>query len=1068
MQKSALFQKIQAFIRWFWPAAVVAFLLLTFAQPLMLGKLPVTSDAPFHLYRLVVFDHTVSHGDLWPRYAPGLMFGYGFPVFHFYSPMSLYPMYTLYLLGLDFADAFMGGLIVYVLFGAIGAYLLGKVWGGPLAGIVTAVAYAYSPFLVFQVVEVAAVAQIGGQALLPWILWAFWRLAAYGRRRDFLLAVILFGSLILMHNITAMYTAALLLVYGVFLWWITGKQWQTVKRLALAWGCAMGIATFFWLPALADRQYVYIDRVTYGNLDFHSNFHMLAESFLPPITADPDWYNEPFSISLGWPQAVLGVIGIGFAIWRRNKDDNRPDWRLWVGLAALLIAIMLFLTTRASTWVWENVPLLHYMQHPWRFLGPVSLLLATLAGIGAAQIAGRFKRPILQAGWIAACLIAMILYVLPWLYVEYVPFPTLESIRDVQAFERTPPYYIGTQASGEYTPIWVEKLPDRDMLDPLYAESEVIPRLNASPNSEIESEEWGPKWGRLSLNAYAPTEIVFNWTYFPGWRAKLDGEQIEVWPSEPEGLVEVSIPEGEHTLEVRFGATPIVRWATIASAVIAIIVIALAGFVPSLWASEATPEPSTPAGITPTIAAAILVGVALVLCKVLIFDLIDSPIRRVRFADGVEAGVQVPIRADYDQKVTLLGYDLSRADVPSGGATTITAFWSLSGENLDEDYRLPVDYGSFISLRDPDGNTIYETELRPIDETPTTIWIPDIYVRERLRLKVPDGTPPGSYSIHIRVHDPSQGRDLEAFGPAGNPMSTYVQVGTLNVTRPTLPTRPAALVSETRLMAQLNDELTLIDAAPLPEQSEVGQPLLLIVDWLARSRPQADYLARLVWLDQDNQVAAESLDFSPVSAYPTGQWKKRDVWRGIHRAYIPGRLEPGEYTIALQLISPAGDPVGEQRVIGQMAVSAPERSFDIPEMSITAKVDWQNGVRLLGLDLPADTITPGQDLSLTLYWQPQDDVRDNLTVFMHLIDAEGNIAAQRDQIPGGGARPTLGWSPGEVIADSYSLFIDPVVAPGEYQIRIGWYDAQSGQRVMLADGSDFVVLPVSISVGAAE
>ena len=94
------------------------------------------------------------------------------------------------------------------------------------------------------------------------------------------------------------------------------------------------------------------------------------------------------------------------------------------------------------------------------------------------------------------------------------------------------------------------------------------------------------------------------------------------------------------------------------------------------------------------------------------FDQVDSPIRRVRFADGVEDGVQVPVMADYDQKITLLGYDISRVDVPSGGATTITAFWTLSGENLDEDYRLPVDYGSFISLRDPNGNTIYETELR--------------------------------------------------------------------------------------------------------------------------------------------------------------------------------------------------------------------------------------------------------------------------------------------------------------------------------------------------------------------
>jgi hypothetical protein len=568
----------------------------------------------------------------------------------------------------------------------------------------------------------------------------------------------------------------------------------------------------------------------------------------------------------------------------------------------------------------------------------------------------------------------------------------------------------------------------------------------------------------LALNAYAPTDIIFNWTYFPGWQARLDGQKVDVWPSEPEGLVGVSVPEGEHILEIKFGPTPVVRGATIASLLTAVVVIALVVLVPSLWGSE--PIPGLPAltSITPSVVAAVLVGVVMVLGKVLLFDQVDSPIRRVRFANGVEAGVQVPILADYDRKITLLGYDLSRTEVPSGGRTTFTSFWVLSGENLSDDYRLSADYASFISLRDSAGNTIYETELRPIDEIQTTIWVPGLYVREKLRLQVPPGTPPGSYSIHIRVHDPQQGRDLEAFGPAGNPMSTYVQVGTLTVTRPLLPTRPAAPGSGSRLMARLNDEITLVGVGPLPEQSEVGQPVLLIVDWLARSRPQADYQARMVWLDQVGQVAASSLDFSPVSAYPTGQWKARDSWRGIHRVFIPGGLEPGDYAIALQLIPPAGDPVSDQQIIGQMAVSAPDRSFDVPELPITTDVDWQNGVRLLGLDLPSDSITPGEELKLTLYWQPQDDVRDNLTVFMHLIDAEGNITAQRDQVPAGGARPTLGWSPGEVIADSYALFIDPAVPPGSYQVRIGWYDALSGQRVLLTDGGDFVVLPLSITI----
>src|SRR5574341_1209313 len=88
-------------------------LLLVAIHPLTFGSLTSTDDGLLHLYRLVGLDHALRHGDLWPRFVPGLAYGYGLPLFNFYSPLSLYPFEFLHLLGLPFVDAMLIGLIAY-------------------------------------------------------------------------------------------------------------------------------------------------------------------------------------------------------------------------------------------------------------------------------------------------------------------------------------------------------------------------------------------------------------------------------------------------------------------------------------------------------------------------------------------------------------------------------------------------------------------------------------------------------------------------------------------------------------------------------------------------------------------------------------------------------------------------------------------------------------------------------------------------------------------------------------------------------------------------------------------
>jgi len=109
-------------------------------------------------------------------------------------------------------------------------------------------------------------------------------------------------------------------------------------------------------------------------------------------------------------------------------------------------------------------------------------------------------------------------------------------------------------------------------------------------------------------------------------------------------------------------------------------------------------------------------------------------------------------------------------------------------------------------------------------------------------------------------------------------------------------------------------------------------------------------------------------------------------------------------------------------------------------------------VILLGYELDAEAIAPGERLTLTLYWQALGPVETGYTVFTHLIDAQERIWAQHDGLPADGARPTDRWEVGELVVDRHALTVSPGALPGLYQLEVGLYRAETGARLPALDG----------------
>jgi hypothetical protein len=92
---------------------------------------------------------------------------------------------------------------------------------------------------------------------------------------------------------------------------------------------------------------------------------------------------------------------------------------------------------------------------------------------------------------------------------------------------------------------------------------------------------------------------------------------------------------------------------------------------------------------------------------------------------------------------------------------------------------------------------------------------------------------------------------------------------------------------------------------------------------------------------------------------------------------------------------------------------------------------------------------PGQPLPVTLAWQALGKIDAYYSVYVKLIDGQGNAVASWDGQPGDGQAPTLTWVPGETVNDTVSVSIPAGAPPGEYTVEVGMYRAEDLARALL-------------------
>mgnify|MGYP001581818191 CR=1 FL=1 len=503
---------------------------------LMRPGLPVGHDTPDHVARIAGFYQSLSEGNLIPRWAGNLNWGYGHPILMFLYPLPSYAASFFHVVGFSLVDSTKLVFAVSYLASILAMHLFASTAWGTASGVIAAGLYGFAPYRFVDLYVRGAIGEHVAFIFPPLILYGMLRMTKNHRgiAGGAIIAISMAG-LILSHNAMALMMLPLILIYGLYLCFFETKN-RFRFLLLTSYLILLGFlaSAFFWMPAFFEGKYTLRDIVTKN--DFLTRFVPWQWFFVSPWNygGGNEFTKE---VGLGNWFAILGSLVVFF-----RAKETKIKWL--IGVLLMVFAASLLLMVSASQPIWDRITILQKFQFPWRFL-TISVIISSI--LGAITLTHVPKRLHLL---IVFCLLSLIAI-------------TTSSMWRAKAYDVRPEvYYSGiynsTTDTGESSPIWSVRFMEHRSnatYEVIEGEATIVAGLRKTTRHEF------------MVSAKSDTRIVDNTLYFPGWRVLVDGQSVEVQFQDPQyrGLMTFFVGAGDHRVVVSFGETKLRKVANILS-----------------------------------------------------------------------------------------------------------------------------------------------------------------------------------------------------------------------------------------------------------------------------------------------------------------------------------------------------------------------------------------------------------------------------------------------------------------------------------------------------------------------
>ena len=507
---------------WFIPLYASAITATVLALPLFLFH-PSGHDLRAHLASWMDIRGQWHQGIWFPRWAEWSNFGFGEPRFIFYPPSSA-------LLGAALGSilpwkAVPAVLVWLSLFAAaVCMYKLASDWLVPQQAVLAAVLFATNPYNVVEIYYRSAFAELMAASLFPLMIWGAIRITRGEWRRAPLLAMV-FAAIWLTNAPAAVIASYALVLVLVVCCVVRRKLWPLIPA-TVSVVLGFGLAAFYVVPAWYEQRWIDLASLISADGNPERNFLFSLN-------------NRPDFLGFNWIVSTIAVClmlltGTAVAMYlRRQRIRSDLWWSLTV--LALISSLLMF---PLSTVLWRHLPKLQFLQFPWRWLIVLTVAFAVLVPSVAAVKPRRF---LFVAVFMCAAALALS---------ARVRWGGHDMPEVVEQFASGAGYF----ATTNFTPIGANRFVLEEH-EPLLQRVGQNGELVGLDDVKVQVGTWSAERKVFSVQAKEEITLALKLLNYPSWEVFIDGQRASASSFPRNGQMLITLADGEHGVEVRFGRT---------------------------------------------------------------------------------------------------------------------------------------------------------------------------------------------------------------------------------------------------------------------------------------------------------------------------------------------------------------------------------------------------------------------------------------------------------------------------------------------------------------------------------
>lgn len=518
-----------------WIVVILIFLLSLFVlKDLAKPGFFTSHDGPHQIVRFYYFDQALRDGQIPPRWAGGLLYGFGYPLFIFSYHLPWFISELVHFFGLSIIDSVKATFFITYFLSGITMYIFQRELFGRFPAFIGTLLYLIAPFRFSNIFVRAASGDATAFIFPPLLFLALKKIKKTKSLNPLWVSIGAFSYAGLLLSHAMIFVLYSIVIFLYMLWNLLFRVKRTsIYQFTFVILFGLGLGSYYLIPSLVEKN---ITRFTHVmNMFFTGSTFVNLQSLIYSkwgygmINAQ----EGGMSLQIGIAQWIVVILCSFYLIKKivnknilKNIQQNNE-----IIFYFLLFFILIGSMVKVSFPFWKLLSNIMVIDFTWRVLAIVVFVISILGGYIVKN--SRFS---FFAGMI---------------FIVIAIYSNRNHIHINQSLDWPLEFYLKlektTNSFDEYMPTWVN--------DSQISENKPKIMVN-NKDSLITIKESRSNLLTFEVNTTEKDNVRINTIYYPGWKVYNDGVDVNV-EKNPGNYMEFPVNKGSHTIIAQFKETPI-------------------------------------------------------------------------------------------------------------------------------------------------------------------------------------------------------------------------------------------------------------------------------------------------------------------------------------------------------------------------------------------------------------------------------------------------------------------------------------------------------------------------------